>query len=163
MTLFVEPDAGWLVGLSMILSTEQLDALRELAASRHVSGDVALRARIVLWSGEGRRRKDIAELAGVSPVTVDRCKARYAAHGLAGLAEKRRGGPRDQVPPRTRGRVIALTKMSPPTDSGLTHWSTRTLSSYLRRNEGITVSWHYIARVWREENLKPNRSGASKV
>ncbi|MFE7398446.1 hypothetical protein [Streptomyces sp. NPDC057557] len=36
---------------------------------------------------------------------MDRCKARYVAHGLAGLEEKRRSGPRDQVPPQTRGRV----------------------------------------------------------
>ena len=54
----------------MDLSSEQMAELRELAGSRDVPTDVALRARIVLWSGEGRRRKDIAELAGVVPVTV---------------------------------------------------------------------------------------------
>ncbi len=137
--------------------------LRELAGSRDVPADVALRARIVLWSGEGWRRKDIAELAGVAPLTVDRCKARYAEQGLAGLEEKRRGGGRVQVPPQTRGRVIALTRMSPPVDSGLSHWSTRTLADHLKRHEGISVSWHYIARVWREENLKPHRSGTFKI
>ncbi len=137
--------------------------LRELAGSRDVPADVALRARIVLWSGEGWRRKDIAELAGVAPLTVDRCKARYAEQGLAGLEEKRRGGGRVQVPPQTRGRVIALTRMSPPVDSGLSHWSTRTLADRLKRHEGISVSWHYIARVWREENLKPHRSGTFKI
>ncbi len=147
----------------MDLSSEQMDDLRELMSSRHVSADVALRARIVLWSAEGRRRKDIAELAGVVPVTVDRCKARYAARALAGLEEKRRGGPRDQVPPQTRGRVIALTKMSPPAASGLSHWSTRALADHLKRREGISVSWHYVARIWREENLKPHRSGTFKV
>ena len=102
----------------MALSSEQMADLRELANSRDVTADVALRARIVLWSGEGRRRKDIAELAGVSPVTVDRCKARYTARGLSGLEERRRGGGRDQLPPQVRGRVIALTKMSPPAESG---------------------------------------------
>nr|WP_215449014.1 helix-turn-helix domain-containing protein [Streptomyces sp. ATCC 21386] len=96
-----------------------MDELRELANSRHVSAGVALRARIVLWSAEGRRRKDIAELAGVVPVTVGRFKACYAARGLAGREEKRSGGPRDQVPPRTRGRMIAPTKMSPPARQGV--------------------------------------------
>ncbi|MET7858173.1 helix-turn-helix domain-containing protein [Streptomyces sp. NPDC005318] len=137
--------------------------LRELAGSRDVPADVALRARIVLWSGEGQRRKDIAELAGVAPLTVDRCKACYAERGLAGLEEKCRGGPRTQVPPRVRARVIALTRMSPPVDSGLSHWSTRTLAGHLKRREGISVSWHYIARVRREENLKPHRSGTFKI
>ncbi|MFI1358130.1 IS630 family transposase [Streptomyces sp. NPDC020898] len=163
MILLVEPVVVLIVEPGMDLSSEQMADLRELANSRHVTADVALRARIVLWSGEGRRRKDIAELAGVSPVTVDRCKARYAAQGLAGLEERRRGGGRDQVPPQTRGRVIALTKMTPPTDSGLSHWSTRTLADHLKRREGISVSWHYVARVWREENLKPHRNGTFKI
>ncbi|MFH8473175.1 recombinase family protein [Streptomyces sp. NPDC018000] len=148
----------------MDLSSEQMNDLRELASSRHSSADVALRARIVLWSAEGRRRKDVAELAGVVPVTVDRCKARYATRGLAGPEEKRRGGPRDQVPPRTRGRVIALTKVSPPADSGLSHWSTRTLADHLKRREGISVPWHYIARIWREEHRPiPDPPRASAV
>jgi transposase len=147
----------------MDLSSEQAAELRALAMNRHVTPDVALRARIVLWAGEGRRRKDIAELVGVSTRTVDRTKDRYREQGAAGLAEKKRGGGKAQVPPQTRGRVIALTKMSPPADTGLSHWSTRTLSAYLKRREGITVSWHYIARVWREENLKPHRSGTFKI
>lgn len=152
-----------IVESGMDLSSEQMAGLRGLAGSRDVPALVALRARIVLWSAEGRRRKDIAELAGVAPLTVDRCKARYAERGSAGLEGKRRGGPRTQVPPRVRARVIALTRMSPPADSGLSHWSTRTLADHLRRREGISVSWHYIARIWREENLKPHRSGTFKI
>jgi transposase len=74
-------------------SSEQTPGLRELAGSRNVPAVVALRARIVLWSAEGRRRKDIAELAGVAPLTVGRCKSRYAERGVAGLEDKRRGGP----------------------------------------------------------------------
>ncbi|WP_246040729.1 helix-turn-helix domain-containing protein [Streptomyces cadmiisoli] len=159
MILFMEPEASVIVESGVHLTSEQMAELRELAGSRDVPADVALRARIVLWSGEGRRRKDIAELAGVAPLTVDRCKTRYAERGLAGLEEKRRGGPRTQVPPQVRARVIALTRMSPPAESGLSHWSTRTLADHLKRREGISVSWHYVARVWREENLKPHRSG----
>lgn len=53
--------------------------------------------------------------------------------------------------------------MSPPAVSGLSHWSTRTLADHLKRREGISVSWHCVARVWREENLKPHRSGTFKI
>lgn len=147
----------------MNLSSEQAAELRAVASDRHVTPDVALRARMVLWAGEGRRRKDIAELAGVSARTVDRTKSRYLEHGLAGLEERKRGGGKAQVPPQTRGRVIALTKMTPPPESGLSHWSTRTLAAHLKRNEGIKVSFHYVARIWREENLKPHRSGTFKL
>ncbi|WP_158558450.1 MULTISPECIES: helix-turn-helix domain-containing protein [unclassified Streptomyces] len=89
---------------------------------------MALRARIVLWAGEGRRRKDIAELAGVSARTVDRTRTRYVENGVAGLVERKRGGGKEQVPPQTRSRVIALTRMTPPPESGLSHWSTRNVT-----------------------------------
>ncbi|MBA2944533.1 IS630 family transposase [Streptomyces sp. PSKA28] len=147
----------------MELSMEQAAELRELVSSRDVPADIATRGRIVLWSGEGRRRKDIAELLGVSLPTVDRWKRRYAEHGLAGLEGDRPGGAREQVPARVRARVIALTRMTPPEGTGLSHWSTRELAKYLKRTEGVTVSWHYIARIWREENLKPHRSGTFKL
>lgn len=163
MIQFASPDGLRLVRQNVNLSSEQTVKLLELATDRHVTADVALRARIVLWAGEGRRRKDIAELAGVSARTVDRTKTRYAERGLTGLVEKKRGGGKAQVPPQTRGRVIALTRMTPPPESGLSHWSTRTLAAYLKRTEGIKVSFHYVARIWREENLKPHRSGTFKL
>ncbi|MFF0088314.1 IS630 family transposase [Streptomyces canus] len=142
---------------------EQAAELRELANSRDVPADLAARARIVLWSGEGRRRKDIAKLLGVSLPTVDRWKTRYAQRGVAGLEGDRPGGARDQVPARVRARVIALTRMTPPACTGLSHWSTRELAQYLKRTENVTVSWHYIARIWREEQLKPHRNGTFKI
>ncbi|EST37902.1 hypothetical protein N566_10495 [Streptomycetaceae bacterium MP113-05] len=147
----------------MELSVEQTAELRELVNSRDAPADMATRGRIVLWSGEGRRRKDIAELLGVSLPTVDRWKRRYAELGLAGLEGDRPGGAREQVPARVRARVIALTRMTPPDGTGLSHWSTRELAKYLKRVENITVSWHYIARIWREEGLKPHRSGTFKI
>jgi transposase len=79
------------------------------------------------------------------------------------LEEKRRGGGREQVPARVRARIIALTRMSPPAETGLSHWSTRQLAAYLKRTEGVMVSWHYIARIWREEKLAPHRSGTFKI
>ncbi|WP_374940079.1 hypothetical protein [Streptomyces finlayi] len=53
--------------------------------------------------------------------------------------------------------------MTPPDGTGLSHWSTRELAKYLERAENVTVSWHYIARIWREESLKPHRSGTFKI
>ncbi|MFD8463414.1 hypothetical protein [Streptomyces antimycoticus] len=50
-------------------SSEQMAELRELAGSRDVPAVVVVRMRIVLWSAEGPRRKDSAELAGAAPLT----------------------------------------------------------------------------------------------
>ena len=74
-----------MVDAGVVLTQEQTAELRAVVNSRDVPAVLATRARIVLWMAEGRRRKDVAELAGVSLPTVDRWVDRYAEHGLAGL------------------------------------------------------------------------------
>jgi transposase len=145
------------------LTDEQAAELRAVATSRDVSGAVATRARIVLWTAEGRMRKDIGELAGVSLPTVDRWVGRYAEDGLAGLVEHRRGAPREQVPARIRARILALTRTTPPSETGLSHWSSREMAAYVTRTEGVSVSWHYVAKLWRDNDLKPYRQGTFKL
>jgi Helix-turn-helix domain len=81
-----------MVDAGVVLSEGQVAELRAVVNSRDVPAVVGTRARIVLWMAEGRRRKDVAELAGVSLPTVDRWVDRYAEEGLAGLAERKRGG-----------------------------------------------------------------------
>jgi|SRR4051794_15156847 hypothetical protein len=77
--------------------------LRALSTSAEVSAAVGTRARIVLWHAEGRLKKNIAQLAGVSRPTVDLWLARYTADGAAGLLAAKPGGPREQCP-RMSGR-----------------------------------------------------------
>src|SRR5919202_6355861 len=96
------------------LTDDQVAELRAVANSREVSGAVATRARIVLWMAEGRMRKEVGELAGVSLPTVDRWVQRYERFGLAGFEEHKRGGGREQVPAPGRGRILALTPSPPP-------------------------------------------------
>lgn len=95
----------------------------------------------------------MAELAGVSLPTVDRWLKRYATGGLAGLEDHKRGAPREQVPARIRARVLALTRTSPPLQTGLSHWSARQMAAYIKRTEAVSVSWHYVAKLWREHDL----------
>jgi transposase len=145
------------------LTDDQVAELRAVANSRDVSGAVATRARIVLWMAEGRMRKDVGELAGVSLPTVDRWVQRYERFGLAGFEEHKRGGGREQVPVRVRARILALTRSTPPADTGLSHWSSREMAAYITRTEGMSVSWHYVAKLWRDNNLKPHRQGTFKL
>src|SRR3954467_12430182 len=97
------------VDAGVMLTDVQTAELRAVINSRDVPAMVATRARIVLWMAEGRRRKDVAELAGVSLPTVDRWVDRYAEHGLAGLEDGSHAAPREQVPAAVRARVLALT------------------------------------------------------
>lgn len=147
----------------MVLTREQVAELQAVINSRDVSAAIATRARIVLWMAEGRRRKDVGELAGVSLPTVDRWVDRYEACGLAGLEEYRRGGPREQVPAWVRARILALTRTTPPPETGLSHWSSREMARYLTRAEGVAVSWHYVAKLWRDNGLRPHQQGTFKL
>jgi transposase len=145
------------------LTDEQRTELRALTNSPDVAATVATRARIVLWHGEGRQKKDIAALAGVSRPTVDLWLGRYATEGVGGLLDRSHAAPREQVPARIRARVLALTRSSPPAETGLSHWSSREMAGYIGRTEGVTVSHHWISVLWRENNLRPHRQGTFKL
>ena len=76
-------------------------------------------------------------LAGVSRPAVDLWLDRYTADGIAGLLDHRRGPGREQVPALIRARVPALSRTSPPSVTGLSHWSSREMASYIARTEGV--------------------------
>jgi len=160
----VDPDVMLVIDAGLVVLTEEQAAeLQAVINSRDVSAATATRARIVLWTAEGRRRKDVGKLAGVSLPTVDRWVDRYEASGLAGLQEYRRGGPREQVPARVRARILALTRTTPPSETGLSHWSSREMARYVTRTEGVSVSWHYVAKLWRDNDLRPHQQGTFKL
>jgi Homeodomain-like domain len=82
---------------------DQQAELRALVNSPDVPASVGTRARIVLWRAEGRQKKDVAELAGVSRPTVDLWLGRFAAEGVAGLLDQAHGAGREQVSARSGG------------------------------------------------------------
>jgi transposase len=147
----------------VVLTEEQAAELRAVVNSRDVSAAVATRARIVLWTADGRRRKDVGELAGVSLPTVDRWVQRYETEGLSGLEVLKRGGPREQVPAAVRARILALTRTTPPSETGLSHWSSREMAHHVSRTERVAVSWHYVAKLWRDNDLRPHQQGTFKL
>ena len=147
----------------MELRRDEQESLRALVKSADTPASVATRARIVLWRAEGRPKKEIAALAGVSRPTVDLWLARYTAEGIAGLLDQPRGAGREQVPPAIRARILAVTRTTPPADTGLSHWSSREMAAFIKRTEGVYVSHHYVAKLWRETGLKPHRQGTFEV
>ena len=92
----------------------QVDELRELIYCADVPATVGTRARIVLWFGENRPKKEIAAMAGVSRPTVNLWLSRYEAEGVAGLLERKRGAGREQVPATIRAKILAATRSAPP-------------------------------------------------
>jgi transposase len=137
--------------------------LQALVYSPDVAATVATRARIVLWCAEGRQKKEIAALAGVSRPTVDLWLERYATQGIAGLLDRPRGAGREQVAASVRARILALSRTSPPASTGLSHWSSREMAAFITRAEGVSVSHHYVAKLWRDNGIRPHRQGTFKL
>jgi transposase len=126
-------------------------------------GSVSARAQIVLMWDEKRAAASIARELGTTKPTVYKWVRRYQAGGLAALEDEKPPGRPREVSERDRARIVALTKKSPPADTGLTHWSSYEMAKYLKRHEGIAVSHNFIAQLWREHGLKPHRQGTFKM
>lgn len=147
----------------MELTVDGRAELQALVNCADAPATVATRARIVLWRAENRQKQEVAALAGVSRPTVDLWLGRYAAEGIAGLLDRPRGAPREQVPAAVRARILAASRVSPPVETGLSHWSSREMAAFVLRTENQYVSYHYVAKLWREAGLKPQRQGTFKV
>jgi transposase len=147
----------------VMLTAMQRRELSTVVNDRAVDAVVASRARMVLWRDEGYSADQVARLAGVSRPTVNTWVRRYAQAGLAGLADRPKPGKPAQVPAAVRARILALTRVSPPAHTGLSHWSSREMARYLRRHEGIDVSHNFVADLWRGNDLQPHRTGTFKV
>lgn len=143
--------------------TESQQAELESLASVGYDRSVSARAKIVLLWHEKRGAASIAEELGTTKPTVYKWVRRYQSGGLSALeSEKPPGRPRE-VSEKDRARILALTKMSPPAETGLTHWSTYEMAKYLGRSQGIHVSHNFVAQLWREHGLKPSRQGTFKL
>lgn len=110
--------------------------LRAAVKPNAYDGSVQARAQIVLWYHEGHRKTEIAKMSGASRPTIDLWLRRYEEYGLGGLASRSSpGGPRT-IPDRIPGRVLALTRQTPPAELGISHWTAGEMARYIRRAEG---------------------------
>jgi transposase len=80
-----------------------------------------LRARIVLLAAEDRSTRSIARELRTMPRTVSLWRGRYAREGLAGLAERRRAGPKAKYTEATERRILAVLERRPP--AGFARWT----------------------------------------
>jgi transposase len=147
----------------MDLSEAQRASLESLTRQDGYDGSVAARAQIVLWRAEGFTVGDIRKMSGASKPTIYKWVDRYVRFGVDGLTDLPRSGRPPEVPDRVRSRIVALTRCTPPAQTGLSHWSSREMATYLKRAEGIAVSHDFIAQVWRDHDLQPQRQGTFKL
>ncbi|MCA1671438.1 MAG: IS630 family transposase, partial [Actinobacteria bacterium] len=147
----------------MNLSESDRAELRAAIRSEGYDGSVSARAQIVLWYAEGYRKSEIAAMSGASRPTVDKWINRYEKFGMEGLVSRvSPGGPR-QIPDRIRAKVLALTRTSPPSALGISHWSSTEMARYIKKTERVYVSQTWVSRLWRENGLRPWRQGTFKI
>jgi len=115
----------------------------------------AIRARIILLSGEGKPVPEVASTLGVHPHAVYRWRRRFQATGVAGLVDLPRSGQPRKVSPAKAKEILKLTVERIPQEA--THWSQRLMAKY------VGVSAYLVAQVWKAADLKPHRLKSFKI
>ena len=105
----------------MVPKQDQVAELWAVVSSRDVPAVLATRVQIVCWMAERRMRKDVTELAGMSPHTVDGWMDRHTQFGLAGLEDHKRGGGRGAGPGSDPGPDPGADPDVAPLETGLSH------------------------------------------
>ena len=105
----------------------------------------------------------VAMMLGASRPTVDKWLKRYEEFGMEGLVNKMSPGGRCQIPDRIRGKVLALTRTTPPSALGVSHWSLTEMALYIKKTEGVYVSQTWVSALWRAHGLTPWRQGTFKI
>ena len=139
-----------------VISDEQREHLERWVGAQKTPQSVAVRARIVLLAGEGESNSQIARVLGVSRPTVILWRSRFAADGVAALAETRPG--RGRKPSISSAKVKAIVEATTQTTpAGQTHWSCRTMA------KAQAVSPATVQRIWDAHGLKPHRVKTFKL
>lgn len=129
------------------------DRLAAMTRSTTLPAGLVARAKVVLLAADGVGNQAIADQVGVSRPTVNVWRSRYAAHGVAGLADLHRAGRSRTV---DRSAVIAATLAPPPAKLGVTHWSSRLLATH------VGIDHSTVAGIWSEYGVKPWRAETFK-
>jgi transposase len=136
-------------------STDERDAVERVARSRTAQARQVERAKVVLAALEGEGVGAIAQRFDLSPATVYLWLHRYEAQGLAGLADRARGG---RPPTYTREQVgtIVATALSDPQALGQAYssWTLDRLAAYLAEHQGIQMKRSRLDELLLAEGLR---------
>jgi DNA-binding CsgD family transcriptional regulator/transposase len=121
--------------------------------SPNISSALAMRARIVLASGEGEGVREMARRLGTTVPTVCTWRRRYKMEGIGGLRSRKIPGRPKELTPALEQEIADLTH-NPPAE--VARWS----AARLGRKMGVSEST--ILRIWRRHGLRPQRMESSK-
>ena len=138
------------------LAEGQRLVLDVLAKSKTAPHRDVLRAQMLLLVGDGVANTRIAELVGVSPMTVRAWRDRFATDGLAKFGKVREGrGRKPSISAEKVEEIVRATLHDKP--PGETHWSCRSMA----KAQGVSKAT--VQRIWSARGLQPHRVATFKV
>ena len=145
---------------TLVVSADQARHLEAIIA-RHISPQrLVLRASLVLLVAAGHPIRAAARRRGCRPSTVRKWCRRFAADGVAGLADASRPGRPRRITPAERCSVIA-TACAAPEDYGLegiSVWSGRLLARAVTASGRVAhISARSVQRILKLASIKPHR------
>ena len=136
-------------------SAQERAAVERIAHSRTAQARQVERAKVVLAALAGEQVGAIAQRFQLSLATVYLWLHRFETQGLAGLADKPRGG---RPPTYTREQVgtIIATALSDPQTLGQVYssWTLDRLAAYLADHAGITMKRSRLDELLLAEGLR---------
>jgi transposase len=139
------------------LSDEEWDALDEV---RFSTDDVHVfrNATIILMTGVGRSKFDIADDLGCSPATVDNTRKRYRQRGVDGLRRRKPPGRASRATPEYRAALREAVQTPPQSlGYGFSVWSANRLAKHLEKTTRISLSDDRVRKILAEEKFSFQR------
>ena len=137
------------------VTDDQREQLQRWLRRRKTSQALALRARIILNSAEGRSDQAVAEALSTTRATVGKWRRRFLRNGCDGLLDEARPGTPRSIGDDEIEQVVVRTLETLPRAG--TQWSTRSMA------RACGLSSATVSRIWRAFALKPHRSETFKL
>jgi transposase len=115
------------------LTSEERSELDRRVHARTGSQQNALRARIVLLAADGLDTTAIAATLGIARGTARAWRARFVAHGLAGLVDRPHCPPPRKYDPDIQAQIVVLACRAPADVgwAGQSHWTIKDLARFI--------------------------------
>jgi putative transposase len=137
------------------VTDEEREQLRSLARSRTLAHALVARAKLVLWSAEGRSNTEIADRLHWTKATVGKWRRRFLERRLAGLYDEFRPGRPRTIEDEQVAALLKRTLSRQP--AGATHWTVRAAA----RDSGLSKST--VHRLFQAFALQPHRTRTFKL
>jgi putative transposase len=137
------------IGQPITLTMEERLELLTMSRSHKLEKRYVDRAKIILYSDEGKSLDEIVKLTGKSKPIVNKWRQRFRKHRIKGLKDAVRSGKPKTITPEQKAMVIekACTK---PTD-GYTNWS------QYRIAKEVGISQSKVFQILKQADLKPHK------